>query len=202
MQRGYQASRICRHRTRSISRDFGNLTAGVYAWQWGLPVGRFLAATNMNDVVPQYLQTGIFAPRPSLETLSNAMDVGNPSNFERLRQIFDDDFEKMGAMIRGEAISDPDTLATIARVHSETGIILDPHTAVGWCATRRYSEQTSYPGQAAILATAHPAKFNETIREAIGTEPDLPDGLARAMAGRKRSVPIRASLDDLRRAIE
>ena len=188
------------------SGNFGNLTAGVYAWQWGLPVAGFLAATNANDVVPEYLAGGEFRPRPSVQTLSNAMDVGNPSNFERLLAIFGGSVERMSAAIRGEVVTDAETLATIRETSERRGLLLDPHTAVGWKATERLIEDLEkkggpFFGRVVILATAHPAKFLETIKAATGREPDLPAGLAEAMGATKRSTVIDNRLDDLRRAL-
>ena len=188
------------------SGNFGNLTAGVYAWQWGLPVAGFVAATNANDVVPEYLAGGAYRPRPSVQTLSNAMDVGNPSNFERLLAIFGGSAERMRALLHPEVVTDAETLATIRDVRERHGLLLDPHTAVGWKATERLIgrlEKKGEPffGRVIILATAHPAKFVETIREATGSEPDLPQGLAEAMRATKHSTLIEATLEALKRAL-
>jgi threonine synthase len=180
------------------SGNFGNLTAGVYAWQWGLPVSRFLAATNLNDVVPEYLRTGSFRPRASLKTLSNAMDVGNPSNFERLLAVFGGELEKMRAAIEGVRVDDNQTRATIRAVYSQAGVLLDPHTAVGVLACREYRQRTGYTGTILSLATAHPGKFVEVVEEATGLRPELPRELREALRRPKRSVPIGPELRELK----
>jgi threonine synthase len=144
------------------SGNFGNLTAGVYAWHWGLPVSAFIAATNANDVVPEYLASGDFRPRPSQATLSNAMDVGNPSNFERLRGIFGSDWQAMRSRIRGDSVSDEETRKAMRDVFESFGVYLDPHTAVGYEAARRYlaaggnTARRQPSGQVVVLSTAHP----------------------------------------------
>ena len=150
------------------SGNFGNLTAGVYAWQWGLPVEGFVAATNANDVVPEYLDTGKFHPRTSVRTLSNAMDVGDPSNFERLLAVFNRDPEAMRAVIHGERVTDEETRATMRRVYERHGLLLDPHTAVGVLAAERFRAASGFDGELLVLATAHPGKFSEIVREATG----------------------------------
>jgi threonine synthase len=178
------------------SGNFGNLTAGVMAWQWGLPVRRFIAATNINKVVPEYLESGVYSPRPSVHTLSNAMDVGAPSNFERLQAIFEKDRGKMSALIEGVFISDDETRDTIRGVYEETGMFLDPHTALGVAAARRY--RGSQAAQAAGLAdaplitlsTAHPGKFLEVVEDATGKKPSLPETLAGALVLPKKSIIV------------
>lgn len=182
------------------SGNFGNLTAGVYAWNWGLPVKRFLAATNVNDVVPEYLRSGLYHPRPSVQTLSNAMDVGSPSNFERLQAIFQGDGDAMARMLHGEVVTDSETLQTIREVERSHGLLIDPHTAVGWKAAERFlaASPDAAGAQIVIVSTAHAAKFLETIREATGREPALPEGLAVALRGTKQSLLIDNSLAALR----
>ncbi len=186
------------------SGNFGNLTAGVLAWKWGLGTRRFIAATNVNDVVPEYLASGVFAPRPSVKTLSNAMDVGNPSNFERLRVIFDDNVDKMREMLYGESVSDEETIDGIREVYERFGILIDPHTAVGYIATKRYLERmrsdgsSSSPEGVIILATAHPGKFSDTVKRATGVEPELPDTLREVLGREKRSVVIGPDISELR----
>jgi threonine synthase len=178
------------------SGNFGNLTAGVLAWQWGLPVRRFIAATNINKVVPEYLESGVYSPRPSVHTLSNAMDVGDPSNFERLQAIFDKNKDRMSGLIEGAFVTDDETRETIRGVHAQTGMFLDPHTALGVCAARRY--MTSRAAKEAgiedtpviTLATAHPGKFLEVVEEATGQRPPLPETLARVLDLPKKSIIV------------
>ena len=175
------------------SGNFGNLTSGVLASQWGMAVDGFIAATNINDVVPQYLNSGQFHPRPSIPTLSNAMDVGNPSNFERLKLIFNDDLDAMRAVIRGQRVTDTETLETMRRWYDSDGIILDPHTATGVLAAERVAQHptySQYSPRIVVLATAHPAKFGEIVQEALHIEPDIPDRLAEAMHKKKQAIRI------------
>ncbi len=170
------------------SGNFGNLTAGVLAWKWGLPVTGFIAATNANDVVPEYLETGIYSPRSSIRTLSNAMDVGDPSNFERLKTIFSDDVDAMAAMIWGEVVSDEETLETIAHFRVNENVFVDPHTAAGVRAAQRFIANR-YPtvGTVVTLGTAHPAKFGEVVEEATGMRPDIPERLERVLHLEKKA---------------
>ena len=180
------------------SGNFGNLTAGVYAWKWGLPAEGFVAATNANDVVPQYLDSGRFQPRSSVRTLSNAMDVGDPSNFERLLEVFACDRQAMRACIHGERVSDEETRATLRRVHAERGLLLDPHTAVGVLAAERFREKNGFDGETIVLATAHPGKFPEIVQEATGTQPELPPALAAVLGLPKRSLPLEPRFEELK----
>ncbi|MDR1625028.1 MAG: pyridoxal-phosphate dependent enzyme, partial [Spirochaetia bacterium] len=176
------------------SGNFGNLTAGVLAWQWGLPVRRFIAATNVNKVVPEYLAGGAYSPRPSVHTLSNAMDVGDPSNFERLQAVFENSRDRMKGLIEGVFITDGETREAIQSVHAESGMFLDPHTALGISAARRYmaspeAKAAGLEGAACLsLATAHPGKFLEVVEEATGKKPPLPETLARALGLPKNAV--------------
>jgi threonine synthase len=180
------------------SGNFGNLTAGVYAWQWGLPVTGFLAATNVNDVVPEYLRTGVYRARPSRHTLSNAMDVGNPSNFERISQVFGGRVEAMRELIHGARINDAETRDTMRRVWEQRGRLLDPHTAVGVLAARRYRQSSGFTGSMIVLATAHPAKFADVVQEATGALPEIPASLREAMQRPKQAVPLAPRLEALK----
>lgn len=181
------------------SGNFGHLTAGVYAWRWGLPVARFVAATNANDEVPRYLDDGRFVPRASLTTLSNAMDVGNPSNFERLLEVFAGDATAMAAAIHGCSVSDADTRAGMRETWERHGVLVDPHTAVGCVAAGRFIATGACPdSEVIVLSTAHPGKFTETVREATGQAPELPERLARCLRLPKRATRIPADLDGLR----
>jgi len=180
------------------SGNFGNLTAGVYAWQWGMPVDGFIAATNVNDVVPEYLMTGDFRPRRSLKTLSNAMDVGNPSNFERLSIVFEGSVDKMRKWIRGVRITDQETRETMSQVYRDTGVLIDPHTAVGVRASRRYRRDSGFTGHILTLATAHPGKFVDIVQEATGVTPDLPATLKEALSKKKQATTLQPRLEVLR----
>ena len=182
------------------SGNFGNLTAGVMAWNWGLEVDRFLAATNRNDVVPEYLQTGRYTPRPSVHTYSNAMDVGDPSNYERLLALFDGDWAEMSAVIKGDTVSDEETLATIARVEREHGELLCPHTAVGYLVAERFlaAYRGDTPPQIVTLATAAPGKFVEVVEAASGKRPSLPPQLEELLTLEKQSTVLENSPEALK----
>ena len=149
------------------SGNFGNLTAGLLAERLGLDVERFVAATNRNDVVPAYLREGEYRPRPSVATISNAMDVGAPSNFARMENIFGNDWRSMKARIVGFSYDDQMTRETIRRVKEETGYILDPHGAVGWLAAEEW-RKLNPEAQTVVLETAHPAKFLDVMEEELG----------------------------------
>ena len=180
------------------SGNFGNLTAGVYAWHWGLPVQGFVAATNANDIVPQYLTTGRFIPRPSARTLSNAMDVGNPSNFERLEEVFRRNWRDMAARIHGIAVSDEKTLQTMSDVYRAHGVLVDPHTAVGIAAARSATAaDLARDAQIIVLSTAHPGKFAETVLKAAGKSPELPERLAACLALPRQSVRVGTTFPEL-----
>jgi threonine synthase len=182
------------------SGNFGNLTAGVYAWRWGIPVRGFIAATNVNDIVPQYLHSGRFDPRPSAQTLSNAMDVGNPSNFERLEEVFKGSWQGMASRIEGRSISDERTLQTMRSVHEQTGVLVDPHTAVGCAAARDHLAAAGTDGeQVIVLSTAHPAKFSDVVEKATGVAPAMPERLARCLALPKLAQKMGTTLGELSR---
>ena len=180
------------------SGNFGNLTAGVYAWLWGMAVDGFIAATNVNDVVPEYLNTGEFRPRRSLKTISNAMDVGYPSNFERLIVVFEGSEKKMRKRIKGVVITDEETRHTMRQVYENHGILIDPHTAVGVLASCRYREESRFSGQILSLATAHPGKFVDIVEQATGATPELPATLKEALNKKKQAVALQPTLDRLR----
>ena len=161
------------------SGNLGNLTGGVLAHRLGLPVGGFVAATNENDTLVRFLDTGRLEPRPAVQTLSSAMDVAEPNNLERLLHLFDGDPAALSDRVTGSAHGDEETLEAIRRVHEEHGYLMDPHTAVGWLALREKRDEA--PGAAGvILSTASPAKFPEIVERATGVEPDwramIPEG--------------------------
>ena len=186
------------------SGNFGNLTAGLFAEKIGMPAGGFIAATNINDVVPEYLQTGSFKPRPSKRTISNAMDVGNPSNFDRIESLFDHDHQAIKKHIWGASFSDEMTGQAIQQVYERTGYLLDPHTAVGHLAVDQYHNQAEgYFGEAEntpyiILATAHPAKFGDVIEPVIGEKVAIPERLARCLEKEKQSIPMNSDYGKLK----
>ena len=180
------------------SGNFGNLTAGLFAKRIGLPVARFIAATNANDVVPQYLLNGKYEPRPAQATYSNAMDVGNPNNFPRLLDLCRGRLEYVQREIWGHGASDEETLAEMKTVWEKYRYISDPHTAVGILGWEAYKKEHTEPSQGLVLATAHAAKFAEVVEKAIGIAPPLPDRLAAYLKRPKLSVPMTNSYEDFR----
>jgi threonine synthase len=184
------------------SGNFGNLTAGLYAWKMGAPIGRFIAATNINKTVPDYLESGNYEARLSKATLSNAMDVGAPSNFERMAAHFS--WEDMRRMILGSSVTDDETRKTISDVFSRWGYYLDPHSAVGWHATDKLKEAGALKGAdavpVAILSTAHPAKFAETVEPVTGPVP-VPPSLQKAMGRAAEARIIPAELEALKECL-
>ena len=177
------------------SGNFGNLTAGIFAKRIGLPVARFIASTNANDVVPEYLRTGEFRPRPAQATYSNAMDVGSPNNFPRLLDLCRNRLEYVQKEIWGHGATDEQTLAAMKSVHQRFQYIADPHTAVGILGWEAYRREHPEPAQGLILATAHPAKFAEVVQRAIGVAPPLPDRLAAYLQRPKLSLPMSNQYD-------
>lgn len=178
------------------SGNFGNLTAGLFAMEMGLPVARFLAANNDNDVVYQYLQTGEYLPRPSVETLANAMDVGTPSNFARILDLYGDSYEKISSVIKGYRFSDEEIIETIQRVFNETGYLLDPHGACGFAALDQYlaGDQTGV-----FLETAHPAKFTDTMEAIVGNgKVPMPDTLVQYLKGNRKVISLSPDYGEFR----
>ena len=157
------------------SGNLGNLTAGVLAARMGVPVARFIAATNANDVLPEFLDSGTYRARTSVATLSNAMDVGDPSNFARLLALCAGSVDRMRQLVRGERVTDQDTRDAIRRAHKVSNVVLDPHGAVAYAAARRYLDSTNDDLPVIALLTAHPAKFADAIRDELGFEPLLPE---------------------------
>ncbi|MEM1137820.1 MAG: threonine synthase, partial [Bacteroidota bacterium] len=141
------------------SGNFGNLTAGIFAWKSGLPIHKFIAATNINDVVPAYLSSGIFTPRASTKTLANAMDVGNPSNFARMLELFNNDHDQMAALISGYKLNDNGIKEYLKKIYKDFGYIADPHGAIGYAALKNLLQEDE---TGIFLETAHPAKFIDT----------------------------------------
>jgi threonine synthase len=180
------------------SGNFGNLTAGLIAKRIGLPVERFVAATNVNDVVPEYLRTGEYKPRASVRTVANAMDVGAPSNFERMRAMYGDNFESLRCDILGAAFDDATVVAEIGDVYRRHGYLLDPHGAIAWLGLR----QTLSAGERGVfLATAHPAKFREVVEPAIGKAIPLPPVLAEAIKRPRHAERLPVDYPTLKRRL-
>ncbi|HVT83785.1 MAG TPA: threonine synthase [Chitinophagaceae bacterium] len=168
------------------SGNFGNICAGILAQQSGLPVKHFIAACNVNDIVSDYLQTQLLKPKQAAPTLSNAMDVGNPSNFVRILEIFHQHFTELKADLSSYSISDEETLATIREVYQLYNYLLDPHGAVGYLSLQRYLDEFS--GKGIFLETAHPVKFPGAVEKATRKKVDLPASLADLMKEEKQSI--------------
>jgi len=176
------------------SGNFGNICAGILAKQSGLPVHHFIAACNVNDAVTKYLQTEIFQTQTAVPTLSNAMDVGNPSNFIRILEIFHHQFPDLAKNLSSYSISDEETMATIKEVYERSNYLLDPHGAVGYLSLKRFLEK--HPGRKGIfLETAHPVKFPDAVEKATSTKINMPSSLSSIMEAEKKSVKMKASYE-------
>jgi threonine synthase len=181
------------------SGNFGNLAAGVIAMKLGAPIRSLSAPTTINDTFPRYLATGRFEPRPSVTTLANAMDVGNPSNLERLRWLFNDDLNAMRAAITSSPHTDAEVRRTIRELHDEFGYVADPHTAIAFLGTRHQAPGTGHQAPGILfLSTAHPAKFREVVEPVIQQPVQLPDALAATLAREKVAARIAPTLSELR----
>ncbi len=179
------------------SGNFGNLTAGLIAKKMGLPIQNFVASTNVNDVVPEFLKSNVFTPRTSQQTISNAMDVGNPSNFYRLLDLYGSDYQKISQDITGYHFSDVDTRDVMRTVFSEFNYILDPHGAVGYLGLKEFLKD--HPNHTGIfLETAHPAKFLETVEETINHKVEVPERLQKFMKGEKKTIQIGSEFSELK----
>lgn len=177
------------------SGNFGNITAGLFGKKMGLPIRRFIAANNRNDIFYQYLQTGRYNPRPSVATIANAMDVGDPSNFARVLDLYGDSHAAVAAEISGSTYTDGQIRETVKTVWQETGYLLDPHGACGF----RALEEGLQPGETGVfLETAHPAKFLQTVEAIIGTEVEIPAKLRAFMKGEKQSLPMTKEFADFK----
>lgn len=178
------------------SGNFGNLCGGLIATKMGLPVELFVASTNSNNIVPTYLKTGNFEPRASVATLSNAMDVGNPSNFPRVKALFGNVLESVQEKIVGKFYNDEQTKAAMKAVYDETGYVMCPHTAVAYLGLVEVlkADQTGI-----LLSTAHPAKFNDIVDEIIGIEVELPERLAEIVHKEKKSIKLSKNYDEVRK---
>ena len=169
------------------SGNFGNITAGLFAQRMGLPITRFIAANNANNVFYHYLRTGKYTPQPSKQTIANAMDVGNPSNFARIYDLYGGSWETIKSHISGTTYTDEQIRETMHTCHQHTGYVLDPHGACGY---RALSEQLHTGETSLFLETAHPAKFKQEVDRTLGINIDLPTRLAAFTKGTKQSVPL------------
>ena len=180
------------------SGNFGNLTAGLFAKRMGFRAGKFVAATNVNDVVPEYLAGGTYRPRPSVATLSNAMDVGDPSNWVRILWLYRSSLEELRRDLLGSAHTDEETTGAMRDLYRRTGYILDPHSAVAYLGALHGRSAQREGVTTVFLSTAHPAKFQETVERAIESKIDLPPVLALALDRPEHFLPIPAEYGALK----
>ncbi|MDD4991199.1 MAG: threonine synthase [Paludibacter sp.] len=177
------------------SGNFGNITAGLFGKKMGLPIKRFIAANNRNDIFLQYLQTGVYTPRPSVSTIANAMDVGDPSNFARVLDLYGASHEAISAEISGVSYNDEQIAETLKACKQETGYLLDPHGAVGY---RALQGGLAANETGVFLETAHPAKFLETVENIIGEKVEIPQKLQEFMKGEKKSLPMTKNFESFK----
>jgi threonine synthase len=178
------------------SGNFGNICAALFGHEMGLPVKRFIAANNANDVFYNYLQTGKYEPKPSKQTLANAMDVGDPSNFARIYDLYGKSHERISSLISGATYSDEQIKETMRKCYAETGYVLDPHGACGYQAL----EEQLQPGEVGVFCeTAHPAKFKEKVDSILGIDVEIPERLQAFMRGTKQSVEMSKDFADFKR---
>ena len=178
------------------SGNFGNITAGLFAKRMGLPIKRFVAANNRNDIFLQYLETGEYKPRPSISTIANAMDVGDPSNFARVLDLYTGSHKAICAEISGVSYNDQQIAETLKSCYSETGYLLDPHGAVGY---RALQEGLKENETGIFMETAHPAKFLETVESIIGEKVEIPQKLQEFMKGTKQSLSLSKDFDGFKK---
>ena len=196
----YALSQIPQERWKDVvmtvpSGNFGNITAGLVAWRMGMPVKRFIAAINANRVFADYLETGVYKPQKSIATIANAMDVGDPSNFARVIELFGKSVDNIRAEISSYSYTDEQIGATMAQVLKETGYELDPHGAVGYSALRDHLND----GELGLfLETAHPAKFIDTVEKYTGKRVEIPARLQKFAEGTKQTVKIKADYTELK----
>ncbi|MBO6532527.1 MAG: threonine synthase [Muricauda sp.] len=178
------------------SGNFGNVCAGMVAQKLGMPVKHFVASTNVNDVVPKYMEKGVYEPVPSVATISNAMDVGDPSNFVRIRHLYQNDLETLQNNLSSYSFSDEATKKTMKEVYTKTGYVMDPHGAVGYLGLKEY--QKSHPDTFGIfLETAHPVKFLDVVEATLGISPAIPAQIQKVMDKVKKSHRI-ANYEELK----
>ena len=172
------------------SGNFGNICAGILSKEMGLNINLFLASTNINKTVPVYLESGSYSPEKTKPTISNAMDVSNPSNFIRIQKIFNSDLQKIKKVIKGYSFNDNQTRQAITDVYNKYSYIMDPHSAIGYLGLKSYLENSSATSNGVFLSTAHPIKFKEQVEESVGKEISIPPRLKKIMTKKKSSIEI------------
>jgi threonine synthase len=179
------------------SGNFGNICAGLLAFRSGLPVQHFVAGCNANDIVPQYILSGKYQPRKAVHTISNAMDVGDPSNFVRILELFDHQYRPLTEVLSSYSFSDDQTRQTMRTVFNNTGYILDPHGAVGYLALAQYLEDNP-EAKGIFLETAHPVKFYDVVEESIGKKLELPASVQQLSGKKKQSIQMKPEATSLK----
>lgn len=180
------------------SGNFGNITAGILGKTMGLPVHKFIAATNINKIVPDYLESGLYVPKSSEQTISNAMDVGNPSNFTRMKDIYQSDLQLIKNDLLGYWFNDDDTRKAIKEVYDKYNYVIDPHGAVGYLAHKSYLSTMDEKVANVILETAHPSKFLDVVEPALGISVDIPQRLAELQDKEKEATPMSKHFSDFK----
>ncbi|MCE2612530.1 threonine synthase [Flavobacteriaceae bacterium D16] len=178
------------------SGNFGNICAGMVAHKLGMPCRHFIAATNVNDTVPKFMENQVYDPKPSISTISNAMDVGNPSNFVRIRELYDDKFPELSNILSSYSYNDAQTRTAMAELQEKYGYVADPHGAVGYLGLKKYQEE--HPdSQGIFLETAHPIKFLDVVKETLGVALSIPPQIEKVLHREKVALPI-SSYDELK----
>ncbi|MBB5397143.1 threonine synthase [Mucilaginibacter sp. AK015] len=181
------------------SGNFGNIGAGLLAWKMGLPVGQFIAATNANDTVPSYLKTGVYQPKPSIATLSNAMDVGNPSNWVRIADLFKDEPEALKKLIVGYTYNDEETLQAIRDISKKYNYVVCPHTAIAWKALTAYQDEQNAKDTAGVfLSTAHPCKFPDVFTQDVAGKIVIPQQVKDLDKKPRHATSLSTSFEELK----
>ena len=180
------------------SGNFGNLSAGLLAYNMGLPVEHFVASTNINNTVPKYIASGVYEATPSVETISNAMDVGNPSNFVRLTRFFQDDVNLVREKISGYFFSDEKTKEAMRAVYDKTNYIMCPHTAVAYLGLEKYRKESGKDFIGVFLSTAHPAKFIDLVEETLNNKVEIPERLENLLSLEKTSIKIGSNYNEFK----
>jgi threonine synthase len=182
------------------SGNFGNIGAGLLAWKMGLPVERFIAATNANNTVPEFLKTGVYQPRLSVQTISNAMDVGNPSNWVRIEDMFKEDSEKLRDLVTGFSYTDEETLEAVEKIYSLYNYIACPHTAIAWQALKDWQQdQPTGKATGVFLSTAHPCKFPDVLPEHIAKAIEIPEEVKKLEGKIKQAASLGTNFEEFKR---
>jgi threonine synthase len=180
------------------SGNFGNVTAGLIAKRMGLPIHSFVAATNVNDTVPRYLMTGAYQSHPTITTISNAMDVSHPSNFDRILDLYDGDRRRISVDLKSYSFTDSATRAAIRELYESRRYVADPHGAVGYLGIQSYLKEGNRLANGIFMETAHPVKFPEVVEEELGIRIEVPPQLGEALLKKKEAIAIAGDFRELK----